>query len=132
MPSAAKPCTRTTAGLSAAGALSVVFPAAASGVISRTVDLSLGILSLGTQKVSSVPAPSTSTVCCRSPASLIRKCSNGFCASTRFTILVDCWSYYSSEASWLRVQCRYESSIFGLCAHNSCPMEELSMGGDLI
>jgi hypothetical protein len=89
MPSAAKPCTSTTAGLSclgfvsAAGALS----AAASGVISLTVDLSLGSLSLGTQKVSAVPAPSTSTVCCRSPASLTRKCRSGFCASTRFTIL---------------------------------------------
>ena len=89
MPSAAKPCTSTTAGLS--------FLAAAAGggggslvsgvVASRTVGLSLGTLSLGTQKVMTVPAPSTSTVCCRSPALRTRKCSSGFCASTRFTIL---------------------------------------------
>jgi hypothetical protein len=91
MPSAAKPCTSTTAGLSflAGGGslLLLVVLAAAPGVTSRTVGLSLGTMSLGTQKVMTVPAPSTSTVCCRSPALRTRKCSSGFCASTRFTIL---------------------------------------------
>jgi hypothetical protein len=56
--------------------------------MSCTVPFSLGTLSLGTQKVITVPAPSTSTVCCRSPAILTRKCSSGFCAATRFTIVV--------------------------------------------
>lgn len=95
MPSAAKPCTSTTAGLSffatgggGGGSLLVASSAEAGpGVTSRTVGFSLGTLSLGTQKVMTVPAPSTSTVCCRSPALRTRKCSSGFCASTRFTIL---------------------------------------------
>jgi hypothetical protein len=98
MPSAAKPCTSTTAGLllllpsfAAAGAAGTLLAAASAvagpePVMSCTVPFSLGTLSLGTQKVITVPAPSTSTACCRSPALLTRKCSSGFCASTRFTI----------------------------------------------
>jgi hypothetical protein len=110
MPSAAKPCTSTTAGLlaslAAAGAGTLL--AAASVLMSCTVPFSLGTLSLGTQKVITVPAPSTSTVCCRSPAILTRKCSSGFCAATRFTIVL---GLASSNNRKIERQ-RYRGTIF--------------------